>query len=582
MAKKIYCLAFLLAAVFVLSTRPAVAGAQPVFGPERYERQHGAPLVVRKHFTSATTGQGFVLQVRNGNRDGTHRVVTGSVRINGRVVVRPLDFGRHVEEFERTVTLYHSNVIETTVMGPPGSFLILTIASRGVLPVVSLSASPNVIHAGGSTTLVWSSSGADHCTLDQGIGDLPVEGSLTVAPRQTTTYSIVAGGPGGTATATVQVRVENRSPEATHDEATTDEGKAVTINVLDNDFDPDGDPISIVSTTQGAHGTVTVNPEATITYTPTAGFVGTDQFIYEVSDGWGGTASASVLVTIKAPPELSLEILSPATGQLLPYPWVEVTGSMHNPWGKETGVVVNGVAAAVSEGMFLAHRVPLLEGENALTAKATDVDGHTRSASVTVQLSPSLGPLRLTTMQFTGVAPLETLLLIDASAYYSPPSLSWTGPGEVELLPGTDPKEQRIRINSEGFYQVTLQASSRDGEVHEDTVSIIVLSREALDGLLRAKWTGMKEQLQRGAVEEALGFFLESSRDRYRRIFNDLGGAVPGIVAGMQDIEMIKCRNHSAEYRINREHWVNGRPVTITYSIYFEVDENGFWKIDRF
>ena len=193
-----------------------------------------------------------------------------------------------------------------------------------------------------------------------------------------------------------------------------------------------------------------------------------------------------------------------------------------------------------------------------------------------------MGTLRLTTMQFTGVEPLETLLLIDTSAYYSAPSLSWTGPGEVELLPGTDPKEQRIRINSEGFYQVTLQASSRDGEVHEDTVSIMVLSREALDGLLRAKWSGMKEQLQSGAVEQALGFFLGSSRDRYRRIFNDLGDAVLGIAAGMQDIEMINCRNHAAEYRINREHWVNGHPVTITYSIRSEVDENGFWKIDQF
>lgn len=582
MAKKICCLAFLLAAAFVFSMRPAIAGAQPVFGPERYERQHGAPLVVRKNFTSASTGQGFVLQVRNGKSDGTHRVVAGTVRINGRVVVKPSDFGRHVEEFEGPVSLYHSNVIEVTTMGPPGSFLIITIASRGVLPVVSLSSSPSVIHTGGSATLTWSSSGADHCTLDQGIGDLPVEGSLTVAPRQTTTYTIVAGGPGGTATATAQVAVENRSPDATHDEAVTDEGKAVTISVLDNDFDPDGDPISIVSATQGAHGVVTVNPEATITYTPAGGFVGTDQFVYEVSDGWGGTASASVLVTLKAPPELSLQILSPVAGQLLPYPWVEVMGSVQNPWGKETGVVVNEVAAAVSEGMFLAHRVPLLEGENALTATATDVDGHTRSVSVTVQLSPSLGSLRLTTMQFTGFAPLETVLLIDASAYYSSPSLSWTGPGDVELLPGTDPKEQRIRINSDGFYQFTLQARSRDGEVHEDSVSIVVLGREALDGLLRAKWTGMKEQLESGAVEEALGFFLESSRDRYRRIFNELGGALPGIVAGMQDIEMIKCRNHAAEYRINREHWVNGHPVTITYSIYFEVDENGFWKIDRF
>jgi len=50
--------------------------------------------------------------------------------------------------------------------------------------------------------------------------------------------------------------------------------------------------------TQGAHGTVSANADGTLTYTPAANFNGRDEFRYEVSDGQGGTASATIVVTV--------------------------------------------------------------------------------------------------------------------------------------------------------------------------------------------------------------------------------------------------------------------------------------------
>ncbi|MDY6974422.1 MAG: hypothetical protein SV775_19235 [Thermodesulfobacteriota bacterium] len=47
---------------------------------------------------------------------------------------------------------------------------------------------------------VWNSTYADSCEIDQGIGSVPVKGSLRVTPTETTTYSITATGPGGEAT----------------------------------------------------------------------------------------------------------------------------------------------------------------------------------------------------------------------------------------------------------------------------------------------------------------------------------------------------------------------------------------------
>ena len=74
----------------------------------------------------------------------------------------------------------------------------------------------------------------------------------------------------------------------------------MTMAVLANDSDPDNDVLSIASVTQPALGRVAISGSA-IVYTPNSTAInGTDSFTYTVSDGKGGTAIASVSVTIAA------------------------------------------------------------------------------------------------------------------------------------------------------------------------------------------------------------------------------------------------------------------------------------------
>ena len=82
-----------------------------------------------------------------------------------------------------------------------------------------------------------------------------------------------------------------------NDTATADEDTPVTIDVLANDTDVDGDPLSVTTASAG-NGTVTVNPDGTLTYTPNADFHGTDTITYTVSDGQGGITTATVTVTV--------------------------------------------------------------------------------------------------------------------------------------------------------------------------------------------------------------------------------------------------------------------------------------------
>jgi hypothetical protein len=92
----------------------------------------------------------------------------------------------------------------------------------------------------------------------------------------------------------------NRAPVAEDDSASTIAGKAVAIKVLANDSDADGDALAVMSVSKATHGAVMRNADNTVSYTPEAGFTGKDGFTYTVSDGKGGTDTATVAVNVAA------------------------------------------------------------------------------------------------------------------------------------------------------------------------------------------------------------------------------------------------------------------------------------------
>jgi len=92
----------------------------------------------------------------------------------------------------------------------------------------------------------------------------------------------------------------NRAPKAVADEAETNQGVPVTIMVLDNDLDADGDALTVASMSAPANGWCKLNADGSIAYTPAVEFVGADTFTYTVSDVNGATETATVTVTVNA------------------------------------------------------------------------------------------------------------------------------------------------------------------------------------------------------------------------------------------------------------------------------------------
>jgi hypothetical protein len=89
-------------------------------------------------------------------------------------------------------------------------------------------------------------------------------------------------------------------PEVQDDEATTVSGAAVRIDVLANDSDPEGNPLSISEVSEPANGSAVIEGDVLV-YTSDPDFVGTDSFRYRVSDG-AKTGKAIVTVVVEEAP----------------------------------------------------------------------------------------------------------------------------------------------------------------------------------------------------------------------------------------------------------------------------------------
>ena len=163
-------------------------------------------------------------------------------------------------------------------------------------------------------------SDADGDALSASVAAGPANGTLSLAANGSFVYTpdadfsgsdgftyTVTDATGRSSEGTVAITVDpvNDAPVAA-DDAAASAGAAVTVNVLANDSDADGDPLSLVSFTQGTNGTVTRDDGGTpgnqgddkLVYTPGAGFSGTDSFTYTIEDGQGGSDTATVNVTV--------------------------------------------------------------------------------------------------------------------------------------------------------------------------------------------------------------------------------------------------------------------------------------------
>nr|WP_286191175.1 Calx-beta domain-containing protein [Synechococcus sp. FACHB-909] len=211
----------------------------------------------------------------------------------------------------------------------------------------------------------------------------------------TDTFSyVISDGFGGFTNATLAINVVNSAPVFVADPAITIQpGQTATIigaNLLANDTDPNGDPLSVsqffANTSQG--GSVANTAFDTFTYTPSAGFTGTDTFSYVISDGFGGFTNASLAINVQAKPRVSLAV-SPASvaengATNLIYTFSR-TGATTNPL--TVNYTVNGTATNGSDYGLIGNSVTFAAGSATATVTVDPTGDSVVESDETVSLT---------------------------------------------------------------------------------------------------------------------------------------------------------------------------------------------------
>ncbi|MCA1684338.1 MAG: cadherin-like domain-containing protein, partial [Actinobacteria bacterium] len=154
-------------------------------------------------------------------------------------------------------------------------------------------------------TELWKSDGTDAGTVQ--IADInPGAGSSSpsaLTPVRGTMFFVANDGATGSEPWRLTLSRANSAPVAGDDASGTSEDTSLdwtAPGVLANDTDADGDILTAGSPTTPAHGTVALSADGSFTYTPTANYNGPEAFSYLVSDGWGGSARATVNINVSA------------------------------------------------------------------------------------------------------------------------------------------------------------------------------------------------------------------------------------------------------------------------------------------
>ncbi|MBL4613139.1 MAG: tandem-95 repeat protein, partial [Emcibacter sp.] len=223
-----------------------------------------------------------------------------------------------------TVTITYS--ISDGEGGTDDAVLTLTVTGSNDGPVV------NVVDLGGisedssvtfsATDLLANSTDVDgdslsvmDVTVDAAYGTVTDngDGTYTFSPAADyngagipLNFNVSDGTTSTSGTAVIDVTAVNDGPVARDDVAETNEDNSLTIDVLANDTDVDGDSLSVTSATVNTgQGTVSINDDGTLNYDPGSSYDGlavgetaSVEISYEISDGQGGTATATTDVTV--------------------------------------------------------------------------------------------------------------------------------------------------------------------------------------------------------------------------------------------------------------------------------------------
>ncbi|MFW1314238.1 tandem-95 repeat protein [Vibrio parahaemolyticus] len=302
------------------------------------------------------------------------------------------------------------------------------------------------------------------------------DGTVTYTPddnyvgKDTFTYVVTSGGVSESTTVEVNVTPVNDAPVAKDDIATTQEDTAVTIDVLPNDTDADGDKLSIESASvPKEQGTVEV-VDGKLVFTPAENFNGHAEITYTVTDG-ALTDQATVKVTVNAVNDTPV-VESNIADQALAEDFTPYTIDLNTAFSDVDNVdgeltfSVSGnsnIQVAIVNGIATITPTADWNGSETLTFTATDPSGESVSQTVDFTVAPVVDIEADSTNVVEDTSTIINVLGND----------TFEGKDKVVSLDAENgPKNGTVIVNNDG----TVTYTPDDNYVGKDTFTYVVTS----------------------------------------------------------------------------------------------------------
>lgn len=190
-------------------------------------------------------------------------------------------------------------------------------------------------------------------------------------------------------------KADNLAPVALPDVASTQTGDTISIDVLKNDTDPDGDALLLKTATAG-RGSVTIENGKQLIYQADKSFVGTDTIEYEIQDFAGNSATSKVSVTIKAANRLPQVQDSTASVDSGTSNTIELRSFLSDPDGDELKIVSaqaqQGQVSILSSTQLQYVGKAGFSGTDLIEFSVQDTKGGTAAGKVTVTVKQVVTP----------------------------------------------------------------------------------------------------------------------------------------------------------------------------------------------
>lgn len=180
-------------------------------------------------------------------------------------------------------------------------------------------------------------------------------------------------------------------PIVSPDQVVTAPGMPVLVRPLDND---QGESLILVGLGSPAHGSLALNADQTLIYTPAAGFAGEDGFTYTVQDAAGGTAEGMVAILVNAAPMAAADHASTASATPVAVP---VLANDVDPEGQPLAVVAvatpgHGTVELQADGSLRYAPQHGFFGSDSFAYTVADPHGAQATAAVTVSVADANRP----------------------------------------------------------------------------------------------------------------------------------------------------------------------------------------------